>query len=92
MLHRARKMEKVYVCGAGSFVFDYESIRESAEDVIIKERDPISIDGTNGEVFIEHEETTPSKVMRILNGEMLTEQSYTYRMFDAVMSWADKYL
>ena len=87
----ARQMGKVCVCGAGSFVIDYESKRASAGDVIIKEGDPISIDGTTGEVFVGHVETAPSEVMRVLNGDMSAEQSYTYRMFDAVMSWADKY-
>ena len=54
MLHCARQMEKVCICGAGSFVSDYESKRASAGDVIIKEVDPIFKDGTTGEVFVGH--------------------------------------
>ena len=54
MLHCARQMEKVCICGSGSFVSDYESKRASAGDVIIKEVDPIFIDGTTVEVFVGH--------------------------------------
>ena len=51
---------------------------------------PFFIDGTTGEVFAGHVETSLSEVMWILNGNMSVEQSYKYRMFDAVMSWAYK--
>ena len=54
MLHCARQMEKVCICGSGSFVNDYESKRASAGDVIIKEVELIFKDGTTGEVFVGH--------------------------------------
>lgn len=87
----ARQMGKVCVCGASAFVIDYEKKQATAGSVVIKEGDPISIDGTTGEIFVGHVETSPSEVTQVLNGDMLPENSYTYRMFNDIMSWADSY-
>lgn len=87
----ARQMGKVCVCGAGGFVIDYSTKQATAGGVTIKEGDAISIDGTTGEIFVGHVETAPSEVTQVLNGEMAAENSYTYRMFNAVMSWSDTY-
>ncbi|MDR1232733.1 MAG: pyruvate, phosphate dikinase [Puniceicoccales bacterium] len=87
----ARQMGKVCVCGAGGLVIDYAKKQVSADGVTIKEGEPISIDGTTGEIFIGHVETAPSEVTQVLSGTMAAEKSYTFRIFDSVMSWADGY-
>ncbi|MDR1457458.1 MAG: pyruvate, phosphate dikinase [Puniceicoccales bacterium] len=87
----ARQMGKVCVCGAGGLVIDYAKKQVSADGVTIKEGEPISIDGTTGEIFVGHVETAPSEVTQVLSGSMAAEKSYTFRIFDSVMSWADSY-
>ncbi|MDR2603398.1 MAG: pyruvate, phosphate dikinase [Puniceicoccales bacterium] len=87
----ARQMGKVCVCGAGGLVIDYAKKQVSANGVTVKEGEPISIDGTTGEIFIGHVETAPSEVTQVLSGTMAAEKSYTFRIFDSVMSWADSY-
>ncbi|MDR2778783.1 MAG: pyruvate, phosphate dikinase [Puniceicoccales bacterium] len=87
----ARQMGKVCVCGAGGLVIDYEKKQVSANGVTVKEGEPISIDGTTGEIFVGHVETAPSEVTQVLSGTMSVEKSYTFKMFDSIMSWADTY-
>ncbi|MDR2628866.1 MAG: pyruvate, phosphate dikinase [Puniceicoccales bacterium] len=87
----ARQMGKVCVCGAGGLVIDYAKKQVSASGITIKEGEPISIDGTTGEIFVGHVETAPSEVTQVLSGTMAAEKSYTFRIFDSVMSWADSY-
>ncbi|MDR3274189.1 MAG: pyruvate, phosphate dikinase, partial [Puniceicoccales bacterium] len=50
-----------------------------------------SIDGTTGEVFVGELETAPSEVSQVLDGSLSPEKSYTYRLFNTVMEWADGY-
>ncbi|MDR2735248.1 MAG: pyruvate, phosphate dikinase [Puniceicoccales bacterium] len=87
----ARQMGKVCVCGAGALHMDYSAKTISVGETIIKEGEYLSIDGTSGEVFIGQVTTIPSEVNRVLAGAMQAEESYTFRLFDTVMNWADQY-
>ncbi|MGF1449777.1 MAG: pyruvate, phosphate dikinase [Opitutales bacterium] len=87
----ARQMGKVCVCGASEVQIDYERKRLTAGDLTLHEGDYISIDGTTGEIFAGHVETAPSEVSQVLNGKLKASKSATYRIFDTVMGWADKY-
>ena len=87
----ARQMGKVCICGASDIVMDYQKRLMTVGDYIIKEGDYISIDGTTGEIFLGEIETAPSEVIRVLSGKMKPAKSYTYRLFETVMKWADKY-
>ncbi|MDR0595460.1 MAG: pyruvate, phosphate dikinase [Puniceicoccales bacterium] len=87
----ARQMGKVCVCGAGKLGIDYSLKKIFIDDTVINEGDPISIDGTTGEVFIGKLETAPSEVNQVLQGSLIPEKSYTYRLFNTVMEWADGY-
>ncbi|MGF1482853.1 MAG: pyruvate, phosphate dikinase [Opitutales bacterium] len=87
----ARQMGKVCVCGASDVQIDYEQHFLAAGDQILREGDYISIDGTTGEIFAGHVETAPSEVNQVLNGKLKASKSYTYQIFDTIMSWADKY-
>ena len=87
----ARQMGKVCVCGASSIHVDYAKHLMSVGDIVIKEGDYISIDGTTGEIFLGEIPTVDSEVVRVLNGKMKPSKSYTYQLFETVMKWADKY-
>ncbi|MDR2720707.1 MAG: pyruvate, phosphate dikinase [Puniceicoccales bacterium] len=87
----ARQMGKVCVCGAGKLGIDYSLKKIFAGDTIINEGDPISIDGTTGEVFVGRLDTAPSEINQVLQGSLSAEESYTYRIFSKIMEWADEY-
>jgi pyruvate,orthophosphate dikinase len=88
----ARQMGKVCVCGAGKLGIDYAAKKIFVGDsAAIEEGDPISIDGTTGEVFIGKLETAPSEVNQVLQGNLSPEKSHTYRLFNTIMEWADGY-
>ncbi|MDR3273856.1 MAG: pyruvate, phosphate dikinase, partial [Puniceicoccales bacterium] len=76
----ARQMGKVCVCGAGKLSIDYSTKKIFVGDTIIGEGDPVSIDGTTGEVFVGELETAPSEVSQVLDGSLSPEKSYTYRL------------
>lgn len=87
----ARQMGKVCVCGASDIHVDYARHLMTVGDIVVKEGDFISIDGTTGEIFLGEIPTADSEVVRVLNGKMKAEKSYTYQLFNTVMKWADKY-
>ncbi len=87
----ARQMGKVCICAASEIEMDYNKHLMKIGDVIIREGDNISIDGTTGEIFLGEIETAPSEVIRVLSGKMKSAKSYTYKLFSTVMGWADKY-
>ncbi len=91
----ARQMGKVCVAGCGSLKIDYasRSIRvENRDDVLIKEGDYISIDGSTGEVIMGKVATKPSEVIQVLIEKTLpAEKSDVYKTFNAVMKWADEF-
>ncbi|MGF1451782.1 MAG: pyruvate, phosphate dikinase [Opitutales bacterium] len=87
----ARQMGKVCVCGAAEVVINYEKKTLTVGSTVLHEGDMISIDGTTGNVYAGHIETAPSEVSQVLNGKLKPAKSYTYQIFDTVMTWADKY-
>lgn len=91
----ARQMGKVCVAGCGSLKIDYasRSIRvENRDDVLIKEGDYISIDGSTGEVIMGKVATKPSEVIQVLIEKTLpAEKSDVFKTFSAVMKWADEF-
>lgn len=87
----ARQMGKVCICAASDISMDYNKLLMSVGKTVIKEGDYISIDGTTGEIFLGEIETAPSEVIRVLSGKMKPAKSYTYQLFNTVMTWADKY-
>ena len=87
----ARQMGKVCICGAHELAIDYEKRTLTAGKTVLHDGDPISIDGTTGEVFSGHVDTAPSEVNQVLAGKLKPKNSYTYKLFAQVMDWADKY-
>lgn len=87
----ARQMGKVCVCGAHEVVIDYGKKTLTVGKTVLREGDFISIDGTTGAIFAGAIETAPSEVSQVFNGKLKPAKSYTYKMFDQIMKWADKH-
>ncbi len=71
----ARGMGKCCVSGAGAIAIDYKTQKFSVKDLIVKQGDWISIDGTSGEVFL---------------GKIATEDPKFEGEFEVLMKWADE--
>ncbi len=87
----ARQMNKVCVCGASEVVINYGAETLTIGNQTFKKGDDISIDGTSGEIFAGAVSTAPSEVDQVLNGKLNAKDSYTFRMYNQVMKWADKH-
>lgn len=87
----ARQMNKVCVCGASEVVIDYGAGTLKIGKTVLKEGQDISINGSTGDIYAGSVATAPSEVNQVLNGKLKAEKSYTYKMFDQVMKWSDKY-
>ncbi len=90
----ARQMGKVCVAGCGSLNINYRDRQFTVEksDIVVKEGDYISIDGSTGEVIVGKLQTKPSEVVEVLIDKTLkAKDAPNYQMFEQVMNWADKY-
>jgi pyruvate, orthophosphate dikinase len=87
----ARQMGKVCVCGASALKIDYAQKTLTAGDIVLRQEDFISVDGTAGEVYAGEVKTTHSEVVQVLVEKKLdAKKSQTFQQFSALMSWADK--
>jgi pyruvate,orthophosphate dikinase len=86
-----RQMGKVCVVGCSEIRIDYKKRQFAAPgDVVVKEGDEISIDGTTGEVILGAIDTQPSEITRVmLDGTLSPDESPLYQKFVEFMSWAD---
>ncbi|MFP4156678.1 MAG: pyruvate, phosphate dikinase [Opitutales bacterium] len=87
----ARQMNKVCVCGASGVVINYGAGTLKVGGQTLREGDDISINGTTGEIYAGAVATAPSEVNQVLNGKLNAKDSYTFKMYDQVMKWADKH-
>ncbi len=87
----ARQMGKVCVCGAAGIQIDYQRRTLAASGTSLLEGDPISIDGTAGEVFAGEVTTAPSEIVQVLVDRSLEpKKSATYQQYARLMSWVDR--
>ncbi len=89
----ARQMGKVCVAGCSQLNIDYKKgeIRVAGKDVVIKEGDYISIDGSTGEVIVGELQTKPSEVVQVLiTKELDPKKSDVYKTYRDLMKWADE--
>ncbi|NBX24622.1 MAG: pyruvate, phosphate dikinase [Planctomycetes bacterium] len=87
----ARQMGKVCVVGAGELAVDYHTATLTCRGITIREGDPISIDGTTGEVFAGAIDTADSELKQVLvAGTMRPEESSVFKYYSFVMKLADK--
>ena len=89
----ARQMGKVCVAGCGSLKINYRdrTVGVEGKDIVLKEGDYISLDGTTGEVISGKIETKPSEVIQVLLNKTLDpKDSPVYQTYASLMGWADK--
>ncbi|PID59795.1 MAG: pyruvate, phosphate dikinase [Ignavibacteriae bacterium] len=89
----ARQMGKVCVAGCGALEIDYKkgTMKVTNSNLIVKEGEYISIDGSTGEVIAGKIQTKPSEVVQVLiTKELAQKKSKVYKTYKDLMSWADK--
>jgi len=80
------------VAGAGDVRIDYHAGVMSVGDVIIKEGDPISINGSTGEILKGSIDTAPSELIQVLIDRTLApEKSELFGYYRFIMSLADEF-
>ncbi|HVR69603.1 MAG TPA: pyruvate, phosphate dikinase [Vicinamibacteria bacterium] len=85
-----RQMGKPSVVGCGSLEIDGRARTLRAGKRVLSEGDPISIDGSTGEVILRLLPTSPSEVLQVVQGTRKPEKSTLYRKFEKLLSWADE--
>lgn len=92
----ARGMGKPCIVGCGGLEIDEQAKIVTAshhpKTLVLKEGDPIAIDGSTGEVFFCKLETSPSEIVQVLLTKSKTaEESALYRQYQKLMTIADQY-
>ena len=87
----ARQMNKICVCGAADVQIDYGAGTLKIGDTLLREGDPLSINGSSGAIYAGALETAPSEVNQVLHGTRTAEDCHSYQMYAQVMQWADQY-
>jgi len=85
-----RQMGKPSVVGAGSLHIDAKGKTLKVAGRTLKEGDPISIDGSTGEVILQELPTSPSEVLQVVNGTLKADKSPLYGKFEKLLGWADE--
>jgi pyruvate, orthophosphate dikinase len=87
----ARQMGKVCVCGANALQIDYATKTVKVDGTTYKEGDPLSINGTAGEVYPGELKTAASEIVQVLVEKSLApKESATYRLYQQLMDWCAK--
>jgi pyruvate,orthophosphate dikinase len=84
-----RQMGKPSVVGCGALRVDEELRRATVDGRTIREGDPVSIDGTTGEVMLGDVPTRDSDILEVMRGRLDASKSETWRAFEKLMRWAD---
>lgn len=88
----ARGMGKPCVVGCGALTLNEKHKTLSSEKMELKEGDPISIDGSTGEVFFCNVPTSPSEILQeLLHRSSVPSESGLYRYYKKIMDLCDKY-
>lgn len=90
----ARQMGKVCVAGCGKLLVNYQrrTVGVEGQNIVLKEGDYISIDGSTGEVIAGKLDTKPSEVVQVLISKTLDpKKSKVFKTYDSLMKWADTY-
>jgi pyruvate,orthophosphate dikinase len=88
----ARQMGKVCVAGASEIHIDYHTFKLTCGGVTLSEGDPISINGSTGEVFKGAIGTADSELKQVLVGKTLKPaDSPVFQYYNSLMKLADKY-
>ncbi|HEX4825519.1 MAG TPA: pyruvate, phosphate dikinase [Candidatus Polarisedimenticolaceae bacterium] len=86
----ARGMGKPCVVGAEAIHVDVAAKKLTAGKKVVREGEPISIDGTTGAVYLGALGTRPSEIQQVLvERSMKPEKSRLYGRYSQLMRWAD---
>ncbi len=85
-----RQMGKPSVVGCGALNIDGKAKTLRVAGKLLKEGDSISIDGSTGEVILKELATSPSEVLRVVEGKLKPERSPLYQKFEKLLGWADE--
>jgi pyruvate,orthophosphate dikinase len=85
-----RQMGKPSVVGCGALGIDAKGRRLRIGKRELKEGDSLSIDGGTGEVILGTVATSPSEVLRVVEGKLAPEKSKIYPKFARLLGWADE--
>ncbi|MBW3594700.1 MAG: pyruvate, phosphate dikinase [Actinobacteria bacterium] len=78
------------VCGADAIRIDRAAKRFTVGDTTVNEGDVITIDGTDGSVYAEELETSPSILEAAINGDPAAQESKLWRAYERFMGVADR--
>ena len=92
----ARQLGKVCICGASDVTMNYEErtlVIESSrgKQVVMREGDDISLDGSTGAIYEGSIKTTDSDVHQVLTGRLEANASQNFHLFETLMVWADQH-
>jgi pyruvate,orthophosphate dikinase len=88
----ARQRGKPCVVGCGALEIDYDAAVARVGDQVIKEGDPISIDGTTGKVYLGSMTPYPSEVVEaVIERKRTVESSDMATRFAKILGWADEF-
>ena len=85
-----RQMGKPSVVGCGALDIDAKAKTMKVAGKVVKEGDPISIDGSTGEVMLAAVPTSASEVIQVVEGKLKPEKSPLYQKFEKLLGWADE--
>ncbi len=85
-----RQMGKPAVVGAGELRLDYDAKQFTVGEHTVKEGDWISIDGTEGAVYLGQLPVAPSEIVRVWDGLIKPEDSELFQYYDRFMKWVDE--
>lgn len=88
----ARGMGKPCIVGCGSLVLNEKAKTLSAGSMVLKEGEPLSIDGTTGEVYFCNLQSSPSEIIQVLvSKEKKPEDSLIFQHYRRLMAIAEQY-
>jgi pyruvate,orthophosphate dikinase len=85
-----RQMGKPSVVGCGALHIDARGKKLRVGGKTLSEGDPISIDGSTGEVMLAAVPTSASEVIRVAEGRLAPDKSAIYQKFEKLLGWADE--
>jgi pyruvate,orthophosphate dikinase len=85
-----RQMGKPSVVGCGSLDIDGKAKTMKVGGKVLREGDPISIDGATGEVILQLLPTSPSEVLQVIAGQLKPSKSPLFQKFEKLLGWADE--
>jgi pyruvate,orthophosphate dikinase len=85
-----RQMGKPSVVGCGALDINAKAKTMKVGGKVIKEGDPVSIDGSTGEVMLAAVPTSASEVIQVVEGRLKPEKSPIYQKFEKLLGWADE--